>query len=70
MRGAAGNVVPCAALSCLELLKRSGISLHGKTAAVLGAARLALPAVLSAFTLTWENTLACVQELQALWVCP
>ncbi|KAK9835167.1 hypothetical protein WJX81_002639 [Elliptochloris bilobata] len=28
--------VPCAALGCLELLKRSGVDVRGKTAAVLG----------------------------------
>ena len=70
LRGAAGNIVPCAALSCLELLKRSGIDLQGKTAAVLGAAHLPLPASLSASSQTLLNTLVCAQETPALWACP
>lgn len=70
LQGAAGSIVPCAALSCLELLKRSGIDLQGKTAAVLGAARFALPALLSASSPTLLNTLIWAQGTPALWACP
>ena len=70
MRGAAGSIMPCAALSCLELLKRSGIDIQGKTAAVLGAARFALPALPSAPSPTLLNTLTWAQGIPALWACP
>lgn len=36
MQYPASAFTPCAALGCLELLKRSGVNLQGKTAAVLG----------------------------------
>ena len=70
MRGAAGSIVPCAALSCLELLKRSGIDVQGKTAAVLGAARFALLVLLSASSPALLNTLTWAQGTPALWACP
>jgi len=36
MRGHASRMVPCTALGCLELLRRSGVDIRGKTVVVLG----------------------------------